>query len=184
MVNRAITDFAEAVSGDNRNMQWSLSPEIMMRSVKPVFDRLYEGKLTAEQAITVAMDYVAPRVKNNIDTCQDLFNTLDARLEATLNETILPAQAALNELFLGLNEEFNWTTDPHYMADELRPTFDRVASGVLVPGQAVMLFVDNMRTRTEAMLGIIKGLVIELAQQFYATMKTQQDVPKAVNGND
>lgn len=183
MVNRAITDFAEAVSGDNRNMQWSLSSEIMMRSVKPVFVRLYEGKLTAEQAVMVAMDYVAPRVKNNIDTCQDLFTTLDARLEVALKDKTLPAQAALNELFLGLNEEFNWTTDTHYMADELRPTFDRVASGLLVPEQAVMLFVDNMKARMEAMLGIIKDLTVELAQEFYATMKAK-DAPKAVNGNE
>lgn len=183
MVNRAISDFVEAVSGHNRNMQWSLSPEIMMRSVKPVLNRLYEGKLTAEQAITVAMDYTAPRVKNNIGTCQDLFSTLDARLEATLNGDILPAQTALNELFLGLNEEFNWTTDPHFMADELRPTFTRVSMGELVPEQAVMLFVDNMRTRTEAMLGIIQDLVIELSQQFQDTMKIREG-PKAVNGND
>jgi len=183
MVYRALSDFTEAVSGQNRNMQWSLSPEIMMRSVKPVFARLYEGKLTAEQAITVAMDYTAPRVQNNIGICSDLFTTLDARLDAMLDGGTLPAQTALSELFLGLNEEFNWTTDPHYMADELRPTFNRVASGVLVPEQAVMLFVDNLKTRTEAMLGIIKGLVIELAQEFYASMKTRE-TPKAVNGND
>jgi len=182
MVDRALSDFAEAVAGHNRSMAWSLSPEIMRRSVVPIFDRLYEGKLTAEQAITVAVDYVIPRVRNNIDTCQGLFTTLDARLEATLGAP-LPSQTALSELFLGLNEEFNWCTDPHFMADELRPTFERVAAGELVPDQAVMLFVDNMKSRTDAMLGIIKRLVAQIAQEFYVSLKTRE-TPKAVNGND
>lgn len=183
MVDRALSEFAEAVAGHNRNMAWSLSPEIMTRSVVPIFKRLYEGKLTADQAMTVAVDYVLPRIKNNVDTCQGLFTTLDARLGATLNGTILPAQTALSELFLGLNEDFNWCTDPHYMADELHPTFERVASGNIVPDQAVMLFVDNVKGRTDAMLGIIKRHVIELAQEFYVTLKAQE-TPKAVNGND
>lgn len=184
MVDRALSDFAEAVAGHNRNMQWSLSAEIMHRSITPVFSRLYEGKLTAEQALTVAMDFVAPRVRNNIDTCHGLFETLDARLEVTLHGAILPAQTALSELFLGLNEEFNWCTDYHFMADELRPTFERVERGNLVPEQAVMLFVDNMKARTDTMLDIIRELIVETAEQFRATLIQQQsEHKKAVNGN-
>lgn len=184
MVDRALSDFAEAVAGHNRDMQWSLSPEIMHRSVTPVFSRLYEGKLTADQALQVAMDFVASRVKNNIDTCQALSEVLDARLEVTLHGASLPAQTALNELFLGLNEEFNWCTEPNYMRDELRPTFERVATGNLSPDQAVMLFVDNMKSRTDAMLGVIKRLVVELAQELRSVLLDQaQSTPKAVNGN-
>ena len=183
MVDRALSDFAEAVTGQNRTMRWSLSPEIMRRSIVPVFERLYEGKLTAEQAFTVAIDYVKPRLQNNIDTCTGLFTTLDARLEAALHGASLPAQTALSELFLGLNEEFNWCTDPHFLADELRPTFERVASGDLVPDQAVMLFCDNVKSRTEGMLEIIKQHLVDLAQEFYAELKTQSETPKAVNGN-
>lgn len=182
MVNRALSDFADVVAGHNREMQWSLSPEILHRSVTPVFARLYEGKLTAEQALTVAMDFVAPRVKNNIDTCQGLFETLDARLEATLHGVCLPAQTALSELFLGLNEEFNWCTNTNYMADELRPTFERVGSGNLVPDQAVMLFVDNMKARMDSMLSIINELIVQVADEFRAVLIRQAN-EKAINGN-
>lgn len=184
MVDRALYDFAEAVLGHNSDMAWSLSPEIMTRSVKPVFDRLYEGKLTAEQAMTVAMDYVAPRVANNIEKCQSLFADLDQRLGELLDKEILPAQTALNELFLGLNEEFNWTTNPDYMRAELRPSFQRVASGTLSPEQAVMLFVDNLVARMKAMLDTIKGLVEQLSEELYATLRQAVEEPKAVNGND
>lgn len=184
MVDRALTDFAMAVAGHNRDMQWSLSPEILNRSVTPVFSRLYEGKLTAEQALIVAMDFVTSRVNNNVKTCQGLFQTLDARLEATLHGVSLPAQAKLSEVFLGLNEEFNWCTTSTYMADELRPTFERVETGTLVPEQAVMLFVDNMKARTDTMLTIIKNLVVEVAEEFRSELIRQTSDEKAVNGND
>lgn len=184
MVDRALSDFAEAVAGHNRSMQWSLSPEIMHRSVKPIFTRLYEGKLTSDQALQVALDYVAPRVKNNIDTCQGLFKVLDARLEELLHGENLPAQTALNELFLGLNEEFNWCTEPNFLGDELRPTFERVSGGYLSPDQAVMLFVDNMKSRMDAMLTIINRMVVELAQELRsALLEEARTTPKAVNGN-
>jgi hypothetical protein len=185
MVDRALSDFAEAVLGHNREMTWSLSEEIMMRSVKPVFDRLYEGKLTAEQALTVATDYVAPRIENNIEICQRLFTDLDRRLEELLNGETLPAQTKLKELFLGLDEEFNWTTDPRYMRLEFRPTFQRVESGEVAPKQAVMLFVDGLTVRNEAMLSVIKRLVGQLSEELYASLKRKHDAQsKAVNGND
>lgn len=185
LVERALSDFAEAVLGQNRDMAWSLSSEIMSRSVRPVFNRLYEGKLTAEQAITVAIDYVVPRIENNIEKCQSLFTVLDNKLEDLLDGTTLPAQTALKELFLGLHEEFNWTTNPRYMRAELQPTFHRVASGELSTTHAVMLFVDNVAARTTGMLEIIKKLVVELSEQLYATLKTTDSAePKAVNGND
>jgi hypothetical protein len=183
MVDRALSDFAEAVAGHNRDMQWSLSSEIMSRSVKPIFSRLYEGKLSTEQALAVAMDFVQTRVRNNVDTCQGLFQTLDARLEATLHGVSLPAQTALSELFLGLNEEFNWCTEPHLMADDLRPTFQRVERGNLVPEQAVMIFVDATKIRTETMLSCISTLLVQVAEQFRAVLIQQQANEKAVNGN-
>jgi hypothetical protein len=165
MVDRALSDFAEAVAGHNRDMQWSLSSEIMSRSVKPIFSRLYEGKLSTEQALAVAMDFVQTRVRNNVDTCQGLFQT------------------ALSELFLGLNEEFNWCTEPHLMADDLRPTFQRVERGNLVPEQAVMIFVDATKIRTETMLSCISTLLVQVAEQFRAVLIQQQANEKAVNGN-
>lgn len=184
MVDRALRDFAEAVAGQNREMRWSLSPEIMQRSVAPLFHRLYEGKLTAEQALTVAIDYVEPRIRNNIEVCTAKFTTLNARLEVTevLHGASLPAQTALSELFLGLNEEFNWTTNPQFLKDELRPTFERVAMGTLVPDQAIMLFVDNMKARMDTMLQIIKDLVIQTATE-WRDASLDNENSKAVNEN-
>lgn len=184
MVDRALRDFAEAVAGQNREMQWSLSPEIMRRSARPVFDRLYEGKLTAEQALMVAIDYVRTRIENNIKICTAKFTTLNARLDEALHGVSLPAQTALSELFLGLNEEFNWATDPQLMKAELQPTFERVATGHLVADQAVMLFVDNMKARTDTMLDIIKGLVIQAIREWDKVRSDVETSSKAVNGND
>jgi hypothetical protein len=183
MVDRALSDFSEAVLGHNNEMKWSLSPEIMTRSVMPVFRRCAEGKLTADQALTVAMDFVAARMSNNFKTCQGLFTVLDTRLEALMHGEILPAHDALKELFLGLNEEMNWTTNPENMKAEMRPTFERVASGDLSPNQAVMVFVDGVTTRNEAMLSIINRLIVELAQELRRVLLAKANKPKAVNGN-
>lgn len=184
MVDRALGDFSEAVLGHNSDMKWSLSPEIMTRSVIPVLHRCAEGKLTADQALTVAMDFVAARMTNNLKTCQGLFAVLDVRLEALLHGEILPAHDALKELFLGLNEELNWTTNPENMKAEMRPTFERVASGDMSPNQAVMVFVDGVGVRNDAMLAIINRLIVELAQELRRVLLAKADQPKAVNGNN
>lgn len=183
MVDRALSDFSEAVLGHNSDMKWSLSPEIMTRSVMPVFKRCAEGKLTADQALTVAMDFVAARMTNNLKTCQGLFTVLDTRLEALMHGEILPAHDALKELFLGLNEELNWTTSPNVMRQEMRPTFERVSEGSLSPNQAVMVFVDSVAARNETMLSIINRLVVELAQELRRELLAMEQKPKAVNGN-
>jgi hypothetical protein len=184
MVDRALSDFSEAVLGHNSEMKWSLSREIMTRSVIPVFNRCAEGKLTADQALTVAMDFVAARMTNNLKTCQSLFTVLDTRLEALLHGEILPAHDVLKELFLGLNEELNWATNPYSMTEEMRPTFQRVSSGDLSPNQAVMVFVDGVVARNEGMLSIINRLVVELAQELRQVLLTKAEQPKAVNENN
>lgn len=185
MVDRALSDFSEAVLGHNSEMKWSLSPEIMTRSVMPVFNRCAQGKLTADQALTVAMDFVAARMTNNFKTCQGLFTVLDTRLEALLHGEILPAHAALKELFvLGINDELNWTMSSEHMIAEFRPTFERVASGDLSPNQAVMVFVDSVVVRNDSMLSIINRLIVELAQELRRVLLAQvEQKPKAVNGN-
>ncbi len=184
MVDRALSDFSNAVLGHNSDMKWSLSSEILTRSVIPVFKRCSEGKLTAFQALSVAMDFVANRMRNNLKTCQGLFAVLDKRLEDLLDGETLPAHDALKELFLGLNEELNWTTDPETIKEDMRPTFERVASGNLGSSQAVMIFVDCVVSRNEAMLSIINQLVVELAQELRRVLIARQQQPKAVNGND
>lgn len=184
MVDRALSDFSEAVLGHNSEMKWSLSSEIMTRSVMPVFNRCAEGKLTADQALTVAMDFVAARMTNNFKTCQGLFAVLDTRLEQLLHGEILPAHDALKELFvLGVNDELNWTMSSEAMKHEMRPTFERVASGDLSPNQAVMVFVDGVTARNEAMLSIINRLIVELAQELRRVLLARANQPKAVNGN-
>jgi hypothetical protein len=183
MVDRALSDFSEAVLGHNSDMKWSLSPEIMTRSVMPVFTRCADGKLTADQALTVAMDFVAARMTNNLKTCQSLFTVLDTRLEALMDGEILPAHDALKELFLGLNEEMNWTTSPGVMKEEMRPTFERVASGDCSPNDGVMIFVDGVKARNEGLLSIINRLLVELAQELRRVLLAKAEKPKAVNGN-
>lgn len=185
MVDRALSDFSEAVLGHNSEMKWSLSPEILTRSVMPVFYRCSEGKLTATQALSVAMDFVAARMRNNLRTCQSLFTVLDSRLGALLEGRVLPAHDALKELFLGLNEDLNWTTSPETMAEEIRPTFVRVELGDLDPNPAVMVFVDCVTTRNKMMLLTIYQLIVELAQELRPILiAAKESKPKAVNGND
>lgn len=183
MVDRALSDFSEAVLGHNSDMKWSLSPEIMTRSVMPVFNRCAQGKLSADQALEVAMDFVATRMQNNIKTCRSLFTVLDTRLEELLHGEILPAQDELKELFLGFNGELNWAVSPESMKEDMRPTFERVASGHLSANQAVVIFVDGVVARNETMLAIINRLVVKLAQELRRVLLAEAQQPKAVNGN-
>lgn len=167
MVERALYDFAEAAMGHNSEMSWSLSEAVMRRQISPVFVLCHSGELAADAALDVATDFVAARVGNTLDIFTDLFTTLDTRIRAQMpdEEKALPALDRLQEIFMGLNRDTDWSTDNAISRRELRPLFVRVSRQETGVKDAISIFCSNVSAKKDYYLEVIYALAYELTSE-------------------
>jgi hypothetical protein len=165
MVDRALTDFAEAAAGGNREMQWSLSVDVLRRQMEPLFERPAHGDLAAEQALDVAMDFVVARVSNTTEVLSSLFQVLERRIHESLQNVEFQTLTPLEEFFMGLNSEADWATDQNITRKELYPLFVRVAVGKMDPAEGLQTFCDAISAKKDYYLELIRVLVVHLAEE-------------------
>lgn len=164
-MDRALYDFAEAAMGKNTAMSWSLSEAVLRRQVTPVFKRCSRGDLSAEQALDIALDFVGASVTNIFEIFSNLFKVLESRIDVQMHGQTFPALAELEEFFMGLNTESQWSTDKDITQQEFHPLFLRVASGNLTVANGVYVFCDTVIAKKDYYLELIKGMCVRLTQQ-------------------
>jgi len=185
-VHRALYDFAEAAIGRNTRMQWSISPSVLRRQVIDVFKRCGEGDLSAEQALDVAADFVRARLENTLGIYTELFDKLEPKLLETFPEVEFPPLIELRELFLGLNPESEWSTSDQILRAELYPLFVRVALGNLMADVAVLIFCDNIMSKTEFYKRLVYDKCVALAKdiEYLESTEAGTSTDDVENGHD
>lgn len=164
-MDRALTELAEATVGLNTELQWTLSEEITRRQLEPVFNRCGSGELTPDQALDVCMDCVTAKLHFTMEVFDQLYTRLSQRLSDRYGDTHFPCMMELQEFFMGLESTTQWSTSEQIARAELKPVFERVASGVLGSRQGLDVFVDNMAAKRDFTLSVIKDMVFRLAQE-------------------
>ena len=185
-MDSALFDFAEAAMGKNTAMTWSLSADVLRRQVAPVFARCANGDLTSEEALSVAMDFVAARVTTMLDVFSDLFETLNDRIDVQMHGEDFPALTELEEFFLGLNSESQWATDSKITKRELKTLFEKVASGEYSARTGVCVFCDTITSKKDYYLTLIHGMCLRLTEQILEAKKAKESPgpERTANGND
>lgn len=179
MVDRALFDFAEAALGKNRDMQWSLSTSILKRQIEPVFSRCATGELSAEQALDIAVDYVAASIANTTEVFGELFARLEIRMDEQIHRPDLPGLLAMQEFFMGLNADTEWATNLNIMRRELYPLFVRVAVGKTTTVDGVTIFCDSVTAKRDYYLELVHGLIKNLALDIKSAATGTQQVEEA-----
>lgn len=185
-MDSALFDFAEAAVGNNSKMKWSLSADVLRRQVAPLFARCSAKDLTAEEAMDVAMDFVAARVSNMLDIFNGLFHTLSSRIDVQMHGEQFPALVELEEFFLGLDAESQWATDSEITRRELRTLFEKVYSGEYSARTGVCVFCDTITSKKEYYLHLIHGMCLRLTEQILEAKqaKESQGPERLANGDD
>lgn len=185
-MHRALYDFAEAAIGKNTRMQWSISPSVLRRQVIDVFKRCADGDLSAEQALDVAADFVRARLENTLGIYTELFDTLEPKLLETFPSADFPPLIELRELFLGLNPESEWATSDQILRAELYPLFVRVALGNLAADVAVLIFCDNIMSKTEFYKRLVYDKCVALAKdvEYLESTEAGTAINDVENGHD
>lgn len=164
-MDRALYDFAEAAMGKNTDMSWSLSEAVLRRQVAPVFNRCARGDLSADQALDVALDFVAVRVANTLEVFNNLFQVLEQKIDLQMHGERFPALLELEEFFMGLNADAQWATDASITRRELHPLFVRVSEGRISTNDGVCVFCDMIIAKKEYHLDLIHGMCLRLTRQ-------------------
>lgn len=185
-MDSALFDFAEAAVGNNSKMKWSLSADVLRRQVSPVFVRCSSQELTADEAMEVALDFVAARVTNMLDIFNGLYRTLASRIDEQMTGADLPALTELEEFFLGLDAEAQWATDSEITRQELHTLFTKVYSGEYTARTGVCVFCDTITAKKEYYLHLIHGMCLRLTEQILdaRTAKETQGPERLANGDD
>ncbi len=178
-MDRALTELAEATLGLNSELSWTLSEDITRRQVAPVFNRCASGELSPEQALDVCMDCVNAKLAYTMDVFDRLYTRLSEKLIEGFGDTHFPAMLALQEFFMGLEDTARWSTNTEIARNELRPAFERCASGSLEACQALDVFVDNMVAKRDYTLSLLQDMVRNLAVEIHSesdvTVKVAED---------
>lgn len=164
-MDSALFDFAEAALGNNTAMRWSLNADVLRRQVAPVFARCSSQELTADEACSVALDFVNARVRTMLDIFNQLYQTLCERIDVQMHGASLPALVELEEFFLGLNSESAWATDGEISRQELYPLFEKVYAGTYSAKTGVCVFCDIITAKKEFYLDLIHGMALRLTEQ-------------------
>lgn len=173
-MDSALFDFAEAAVGNNSKMRWSLSADVLRRQVAPVFVRCSNQDLTAEEAMDVAMDFVAARVSNMLDIFNGLYATLASRIDVQMHGEKFPALVELEEFFLGLDAESQWATDSEIARRELQALFNKVYLGEYSAKTGVCVFCDTITSKKEYYLHLILRMCVRLTEQILVVQQTQE----------
>lgn len=185
-MDRALYDFAEAAMGRNSEMNWSLSEAILRRQIAPVFTRCARGDLSADQALDVALDFVAVRVANTREVFNQLYQRLEARIDVQLHGEQYPALLELDEFFMGLNLDAHWATDKDITARELLPVFVKVRFGTLTERDGVAVFCDMISSKKEFYLDLIHAICLRLTRQIAVSQQTviSDEEQRTANGDE
>lgn len=162
---RALVFFTQAALGENENMQWSMSEDILRRQIKPIFERCAQGELTAEESLDTAIDFSKVRFANNLDVLLEEFKDLSDKVGKYGYESFISLQG----LLMGLDEESEWVTDEQIMRQEMYYIFVRTSVGKLSPKAACTIFCDHVVTKQKYYLDRIQGLIRELSYEMDET---------------
>jgi len=178
-MDRALTELAEATVGLDSELSWTLSEDIARRQVSPVFSRCASGELTPEQALDVCMDCVNAKLMYTMDVFDRLYTRLYDKLTDAFGDFHFQAMLALQEFFMGLENTSRWSTSDEIARNELRPVFNRCASGDLSANQALDIFVDNMVAKRDYTLELLQDMVRNLAVEISSETgaKVDEDEP-------
>jgi hypothetical protein len=174
VVDSALFDFAEAAMGKNTEMNWSLSPAVLRRQISPVFNLCAAQELTAEEALDVAMEFVAARVTNMLEVFQKLFDTLSQRIDVQMHGVEFPALLEIEEFLLGLHPESQWATDKGITRRELHYLFEKVYAGEYSSRTGVAVFCDTVMSKKDYLLDLVQTMCLGLTQQIVDARKAQE----------
>lgn len=174
-MDSALFDFAEAAMGKNTEMRWSLSPDVLRRQINPVFTLCAARKLTAQESLDVAMEFVTARVTNMLEVFTKLFNTLSERIDMQMKGAQFPALGEIEEFLLGLNAESQWATDGGITRRELHNLFEKVYVGEYTPQTGVAVFCDTIMSKKDFLLELVQQMCLTLTQQIMEARQAAQE---------